>query len=124
RGEGVWIPYSWEPAMTRGPAAFDDPGTAWLWVDGRLKPGTSMAEAIAELNVLMRQQDTLTPGRISAVAVNNGALIHEPAVRPVAMFVLPLVLGSVALVLLIACANVTLLLLSRPIAPHPHIGIP
>ncbi|HEX6465593.1 MAG TPA: ABC transporter permease [Vicinamibacterales bacterium] len=123
RGEGVWIPYAWEPAITLGPAAFNNPATAWLWVDGRLRPGATSAVAVSELNVLMRQQDTLVPGRVSAVTVNNGALIHEPHVRPVAMFIMPLVLGSVGLVLLIACGNVTLLLLSRAVARRREIGI-
>jgi predicted permease len=122
-GEGVWIPYAWEPDLTRGPVAFDDPATAWLRVDGRLKPGVTGAAAVSELNVLMRQQDTLVPGRVSAVTVNNGSLIHEPQLRPVAMFVMPLVLGSVGLVLLIACGNVTLLLLSRAVARRREIGI-
>jgi predicted permease len=123
RGEGVWISYAWEPAITRGPAAFNDPATAWLWVDARLTPHVTIAAAVSELNVLMRQQDELVPGRLSAVTANNGALIHEPQVRPVAMFVMPLVLGSVGLVLLIACGNVTLLLLSRAVARRREIGI-
>jgi predicted permease len=123
RGEGVWIPYAWEPAITRGPAHFNDPASAWLWVEGRLRPGATRDAAVSELNVLMRQQDTLVAGRVSAVTVNNGALIHDPQIRPVAMFVMPLVLGSVGLVLLIACGNVTLLLLSRAVARRREIGI-
>jgi predicted permease len=122
RGDGVWIPYAWEPVLSRG-GAFADPGAAWLWVEGRMKPGITNAQVASEMNVLMRQQDKLMPGRASAVAVNNGALIHEPAVRPVAMFVLPLVLSSVGLVLLIACGNVTLLLLSRAVARQREIAI-
>jgi predicted permease len=123
RGEGVWLPYAWEPIATAGASMFRDPGTAWLWVEGRLKPGATRAAAVSELNVILRQQDTLQPGRVTAVTVNNGALIHEPAVRPVAMFLIPLVLGSVGLVLLIACGNVTLLLLSRAVARQREIAI-
>ncbi|HEX4568615.1 MAG TPA: ABC transporter permease, partial [Vicinamibacterales bacterium] len=123
RGDGVWIPYAWEPIATSGASMFHDPGTAWLWVEGRLKPGATRAAAVSELNVIVRQQDTLQPGRVTAVTVNNGALIHEPAVRPVAMFLIPLVLGSVGLVLLIACGNVTLLLLSRAVARQREIAI-
>lgn len=122
RGGGVWIPYSVEPMVTRGASAFDDPSTAWLWVDGRLKPRVSIAAAASELSVLMRQQDSLSPGRLTALALTNGALIHDPSVRPVAMFVMPLILGSVGLVLLIACGNVTLLLLSRAVARQREIA--
>jgi hypothetical protein len=123
RGEGIWIPYSMTPVFFRAADPFTDPATAWLWVDGRLKPGVSRAAATSELNVEMRRQDSLTPGRVSAVAVTDGALIHDPIVRPVAMFIVPLILGSVGLVLLIACGNVTLLLLSRAVARQREIAI-
>lgn len=123
RGEGIWIPYTLEPAVTTGDAALNNPGVAWLWVEGRLAPGVAIGGAQAELNVLMHQQDALTPGRSSAVAVTNGALIHDPQIRPFAMLLVPLVLGSVGLVLLIAVGNVTLLLLSRAVARQREIAV-
>jgi macrolide transport system ATP-binding/permease protein len=123
RGAGIWMPYTMEPAFAGAHSAFDDPSTVWLSVDGRLAPGASRAAAEAELGVLLHRQDTLMPGRSTALAITNGALIHDPVVRPVAMLVLPLILSSVGLVLLIACGNVTLLLLSRAIARQREIAI-
>ncbi|MGH9411624.1 MAG: ABC transporter permease, partial [Vicinamibacterales bacterium] len=123
RGEGVWIPYALEPAVTRGASALDNPDVAWLWVDGRLAPGATPSAVRSELNVLIKQQDALVPGRQSGIAITNGALIHDPAVRPVAMLLVPLVLGSVGLVLLIAAGNVTLLLLSRAVARQREIAV-
>jgi len=63
--------------------------------------------------VIAAQQDRLEYGRQTVVRLTNGSLIDEPAVRPLAFWIVPLVMGALSLVLLIACANVTMLLLSR-----------
>ena len=123
RGEGIWVPYTNQPALMRGVSFSDDPSRAWLWVEGRLKPGVSREAAQAEVNVLMRQQDVLAPKRSTATALTNGAFIHEPQVAKYAVLIVPLVLGSVGLVLLIACGNVTLLFLSRAVARQREIAV-
>ncbi|HEY3885189.1 MAG TPA: ABC transporter permease, partial [Vicinamibacterales bacterium] len=69
RGEGVWIPYTLEPAVTRGASALDNPDVAWLWVDGRLARGATPNAVRSELNLLIKQQDALMPGRRSGVAI-------------------------------------------------------
>ena len=123
RGEGIWVPYTNQPAFMRGVPFYDDPSRAWLWVEGRMKPGVSRQAAQAEANVLMRQQDTLAPERSTAVALTNGAFIYEPPLATFAVLIVPLVLGSVGLVLLLACGNVTLLLLSRAVARQREIAV-
>jgi hypothetical protein len=54
RGPGIWIPYATQPLVTRGQSVLDDPGVAWLWADGRLKPGASREAAQAEMNLIIR----------------------------------------------------------------------
>jgi predicted permease len=93
--------------------AFRDERAPWLVMIGRLKPGVSRAAAQAELAVIAAQQDRLDYGRQTVVRLTNGSLIDEPAVRPLTFWIVPLVMGALSLVLLIACANVTMLLLSR-----------
>jgi putative ABC transport system permease protein len=123
RGPGIWVPYTMAASIVSDPNPLNDPSKVWLSGDGRLAPGASRASAEAELGLLMRQQDTLMPARSTAVAITDGALIHDPIARPVAMLILPVILSSVGLVLLIACGNVTLLLLSRAIARQREIAI-
>jgi predicted permease len=134
-GPGIWIPYTMQPEFWHGHDAFsksDWYGWAWLTVEGRLKPGYSRSDAQAELGLIVGQQDRLYPGskddrafpgRKTTVVVTNGSIIEQPRVRPFAVLVIPLILGPLLLVLLIACANVTMLLLSRAVARRSEIAI-
>src|SRR4029079_761431 len=53
RGEGIWVPYTNQPALMRGVQVYDDPARAWLWVEGRLAPGVGRQAAQGEVNERM-----------------------------------------------------------------------
>ncbi len=80
---------------------------------GRLRAGVSLAQARNELNAIARTPRSDFP-RVPWASLQNGLLVHSlqddvtSGVKPVLLAVL----GAVVLVLLIACANVTNLLLA------------
>jgi predicted permease len=123
RGPGIWIPYTMAAQFFDRQDLFAAAGPPWLTADGRLRPGVSRADAQAELRVIAKQQDALHPGRRTSMIVTNGSLVEEPSLRPKLIWIAPVILGALLLLLLIACTNVTMLLLSRAAARRSEIGI-
>jgi len=92
-------------------------GSRWLFVKGRLKSGTSAAEAHANVAVVGKQladayPETNKNRRMAAFPTSDVRLLVPQATGPISIGSAA-IMSVVGLVLLIACANVAGLLLAR-----------
>ena len=119
----LWIPLNQEPAFEgQGRnAILYSPGMAWLYVIGRLNPGTAPAQVESHLSGELRQwlrasgrfgagnEDRIQRQHIQVTSGSTGISSFRSNSRTG----LYLLSGISALVLLIACANLANLLLTR-----------
>ncbi|MCA0374098.1 MAG: ABC transporter permease [Gemmatimonadetes bacterium] len=132
----LYVPLSMRAAVSTWRPAFEDRRNYWVYVFGRLKPGSSIEQASAGLNTLYKnilvdveaplQQGmsdaTMQRFKTKAIAVSAGARgqssIHREAKTPLIML-----FAITGTVLLIACANIANLLLARGASRATEMGV-
>jgi putative ABC transport system permease protein len=103
----LWAPMQLDPAINRGVR-----GWHFLEVIGRLRDGVALDAASAETSTLMRGMLATYPMEYTSEFDGSSTAVSQSVVGDVRPALLVL-LGAVALLLLIACANVAGLLLAR-----------
>ena len=133
RPPDFWLPVSFQPQVELRDSFLENTQVYWLMPIGRLKPGVTIEQAQVSVNMKLRQFLTevagsqLTEERQRGIQNTSVQLADGSGgvsgLRTLYSKPLHLLMAIVAIVLLIACANVGSLLLSRAASRKAEISL-
>jgi putative ABC transport system permease protein len=114
----VWLP----DAVDKKRSA---PGNFWagVLVIGRLKPGISMEQARADLELITRRMDDRFPNRASHAKLSVRVAPLQERLTKGSRNAIYILMGAAGCILLIVCANVANLFLARSAAREREIAV-
>ena len=133
RSPDFWLPLAFQPQVELRKSFLEDKTVFWLNMIARLKPGVPIEQAQASVNTGLQQFLTAERGAQldddDRQAIQNSFVTVAPGGRGLSGLrsfysqALRMLMVIVALILLIACANVGNLLLSRAAAREAEISL-
>ncbi len=110
----LWVPASMQETFDPGGYKLEDRGARWIEGFVRLKPGVTPGQAQAEISAIAKRLETAYPATNRGRGIKLWPLWQTPFNNAGALLpTLSIALAVVVFVLLIACANVSNLLLVR-----------